>query len=236
MKYTILSALCAACLCTGCDQGDIYPEEDRGTRNVNVQTLITNSAGWPGETYSLVLAVFEPGSDTPVDTVGLPRAREGKQSVISLNSIPDHASAAAVCLVKRRTKEVVYTFYSETLSPEKDLTILGVNSIDLLPYQRVQKQLLSQCVQCHGASVGQSAAGLDLTEGNSYAQMVNHPSTYSPNLRVKPGSPNESFIVDILDGSGTSLLERPYNHSTGISSLTEDDLDMLKAWIKTMQE
>lgn len=236
MRNKIVGVLCTACLLAGCDQGDIYPEIDRGTRNVNVQTLIRNTDGWPGETYSVVLAVFEPGNDTPVDTLSLPHVKEGKQSIISLNNIPDDASVASVCLVKKRTKEVVYTFYSEALSHENDLTILNVKSIDLLPFDRVQRQLLAQCLQCHGASEGQTAAHLDLTEENSYAQLVNHPSTYSPDVRVKPGSPSESFIVEILDGSGTSLLQRPYDHSTGISSLTDDDLEMLKAWIKNMQE
>ncbi len=233
MKHiTVLYTLSLFMCLSACDQGDIYPEVVRGTRNVNVQTTVTGTEGWPEDTYSLVLAVFQPGAELPADTVSLPRVKEGKQSNITLNGIPDNASTAALCIVKRRTKEVVYTFASEVLSTEHDLTILNTKSIDLLPYERIQKQLFTQCVQCHGASQGTEAAGLNLMEGVSYGQLVSHPATYSTKMRVQPSRTDASFLLDVLDGTGTSHLGRPFDHSVSISSLTEDDLILLKAWIR----
>src|SRR5207244_11159735 len=52
---------------------------------------------------------------------------------------------------------------------------------------------------CHVGPV--PAQGQDLTAGVAYAQSVNVPSTEQPRLkRVKPGDPNNSYLVRKIQG------------------------------------
>jgi len=225
-----------ACIMTGCDEGDIYPQTAQGSRTVNAQIYIKGVTGWPSENYSLTLALFKAEETIPTDTVSFTKVNEGNRSTATISSVPDEVTTAAICLVRKRTKEVVYTFASDSLSTVNDLTILKVTDIDLLTHDRLQSQLFNQCIQCHGASSGTPQANLNLTSDYSYEQLVNHAAKNSSvKNRVQAGFPAQSFILDVLSGEATSSLSRPFNHSTGISSLTTEDVELLEAWIKNLK-
>jgi len=58
------------------------------------------------------------------------------------------------------------------------------------------------CIGCHGQN---GDAGMNLTAGNAYANLVNVPATTRSGLRVVPGSPGTSALVAQLAGGHRSV-------------------------------
>jgi PKD repeat protein len=58
------------------------------------------------------------------------------------------------------------------------------------------------CTSCHDAA---GAAGMNLTAGNAFANLVNVPATTLPGLRVVPGSPSTSALVIQLQNGHRSV-------------------------------
>ena len=55
------------------------------------------------------------------------------------------------------------------------------------------------CIQCHGGNGGAGAAGLNLTEGRSYANLVNVSSTRKEGMmRVVGGNARESLLHQMM--------------------------------------
>jgi len=82
------------------------------------------------------------------------------------------------------------------------------------------------CTQCHtGAGAPQ---GLRLDEGVSYAMLVNKPSAEVPALmRVKPGDPNASYIIQKLQGTAAVGGRMPLNNPP----LPQSTIDVIRQWI-----
>ena len=86
------------------------------------------------------------------------------------------------------------------------------------------------CVQCHGAN-GRKAAGLDLTEGYTSADLVNVASTTHPDqMRVAGGNPEGSLLWHILNDGGENILH--YNHTEVISSHFKDNLAEVRTYLR----
>ncbi|HET6267363.1 MAG TPA: hypothetical protein VFG11_06560 [Acidobacteriota bacterium] len=83
------------------------------------------------------------------------------------------------------------------------------------------------CTQCHiGASAPQ---GLRLDEANSYASLVGVPTVESPSfLRVKPGDPDNSYIIRKLEG-GPDIVggQMPLNRTP----LDQPTINAIRIWI-----
>ena len=83
------------------------------------------------------------------------------------------------------------------------------------------------CTKCH---IGAAAPeGLQLDAAHSYALLVGVPSTEQPNvLRVKAGDPDNSYIVQKLEGaSGISGVRMPF----GGPYLPQSTIDVIRTWI-----
>jgi hypothetical protein len=83
---------------------------------------------------------------------------------------------------------------------------------------------------CHGSGV---KGGLSLIEANSYQQLTGTVSTLDkknlpPFLRVKPGSPDSSFIIVKLTAPDTSQGEIM---PKGSDRLSQDKIDAIRQWI-----
>ena len=75
-----------------------------------------------------------------------------------------------------------------------DLSAIPVTSN--VPYATIQSIFSNNCTGCHRANT-QNSGGLDLTEGNSLAALLNQPSNFVPGLTlVKPGSPSRSYLFE----------------------------------------
>ncbi len=97
-------------------------------------------------------------------------------------------------------------------------------------YQSIQDVVFTPtCAlsNCHRGSVPK--AGLNLEAANAYASIVNRPSTTSSSiLRVAPGDPNNSYLIDVLEGNAKSAVgTMPRNGSP----LPQSVIDKIRQWI-----
>ena len=95
-------------------------------------------------------------------------------------------------------------------------------------FQEIQDTIFTPiCTQCHvGANAPQ---GLRLDAANSYAMLVNVASAESPGtLRVSPGNPAASYIVQKIEGTAAVGVRMPAN---GPPYLPQDRIDLVKRWI-----
>jgi Planctomycete cytochrome C len=87
------------------------------------------------------------------------------------------------------------------------------------------------CIGCHTAQGRAPAGGLNLTEGNSYAALVNVPSSgKAGETRVVPGNPDRSYLVHKLDGAPDIVGQRMPR--TGGPYLTQGQMSIIRRWIE----
>ena len=94
-------------------------------------------------------------------------------------------------------------------------------------FQEIQDTVFTPiCTQCHiGASAPQ---GLRLDAANSYAMLVNVSSSEVPNLlRVNPGNPDQSYLVQKVQGNAAVGGRMPLNQA----ALPQDRIDLIRQWI-----
>ena len=75
---------------------------------------------------------------------------------------------------------------------------------------------------CHSGAVPDG--GLDLTDGNSYANLVNVVSQGSALDRVEPGLPDDSYLIQKLETVGAGAMPPGGN-------LPQADIDVIRLWI-----
>ena len=95
-------------------------------------------------------------------------------------------------------------------------------------FQQIQDTIFGPiCSGCHqGANAPQ---GLRLDAGNSYALLVNVASAEVPALmRVKPGDPDASYIVQKIQGNAAVGARMPAN---GPPYLSQTQIDLVRGWI-----
>jgi mono/diheme cytochrome c family protein len=95
-------------------------------------------------------------------------------------------------------------------------------------FQEIQATIFTPvCTACHaGASAPQ---GLRLDAGNSYALLVNVASSEVPSLlRVNPGNPNSSYLVQKIEGTAAVGARMPAN---GPPYLSQAQIDLVRRWI-----
>ena len=83
------------------------------------------------------------------------------------------------------------------------------------------------CTKCH---IGAGAPmGLQLDAAHSYALLVSVPSTEQPNvLRIKPGDPDNSYLVQKIEGaSSISGVRMPF----GGPYLPQSTIDVIRTWV-----
>ena len=161
-------------LLTSCDDGRIYPETvtlSEG-KTVLLEGVLNGLENWPGA-YRVVIAGFEQADDeyaavskviTSSDIV------DGKVS-IALSGIKDDVSLVRLCVLDRLRKHIV-TFKEVDVSKATETVKMDVGTIDISMFSAIQQCYFSTtCANCHGAS-NRVAAGLYLTEGNSYKALV----------------------------------------------------------------
>jgi hypothetical protein len=87
------------------------------------------------------------------------------------------------------------------------------------------------CIQCHNPGNRNNTAGLSLTEGTSYAELVGVASSRKPGaVRVIPGDPENSYIIHKLEGRPDIVGQRMPR--TGGPYLTEGQISIIKRWIE----
>ncbi len=210
-----------------CDSGDIYPDEFKSENGVVVKASFTfEELGTFPSSYQVLFGAFSDGKVEPIVSKTIVKPKQGEEVTITLSNLPDDATSLKLCLTTLG-KQPVYTFYKMDI-PEGagDSVVIPTQEIHLMQFDRIQQQVFTpSCVACHG---GSGAAGLSLSEGVSYANLVNKlaiRSTESKN-RVTPSDVDNSFLINILEHG--NLLK---TYHTSIPSKYSDDLTLLKEWI-----
>lgn len=86
------------------------------------------------------------------------------------------------------------------------------------------------CVQCHTDQGRVPPAGMVLLEGRAYGSLVNQASSGKPGaIRVIPGDPDNSYLVQKLEGAAGIVGERMPR--TGGPFLTEGQMLVIRRWI-----
>lgn len=98
---------------------------------------------------------------------------------------------------------------------------------------QIQPILNATCVQCHAQELPQ--AGLVLEEGEAFAMLVEAPSGQSSMLLVKPGAPEESYLVHKLKNthaeSGGFGLGMPLTEGV-FTPLPAENIALIESWIR----
>lgn len=82
---------------------------------------------------------------------------------------------------------------------------------------------------CHDST--SAMAGLDLSAGNAFNQMVNIPSTQNLQLNlVQPASPDTSYLIKKLEGTMVVGAQMP----KGQPALPQAHIDAIRWWIQTL--
>ena len=83
------------------------------------------------------------------------------------------------------------------------------------------------CAHCHSGA--NAPAGLRLDGANSYAMLVGTAAVERPSLlRVAPGNPNASYLINKLEGGPNIVGERM---PAGLPAVPQADIDVIRQWI-----
>lgn len=215
---------------SSCDEGKIYPEEISHYKTyANLTVDLKGEKAFPQKEL-LVLAGFGDDETTPITTAVIPEPTSAHNIVKARLGLKGDEKYISICIVtKGTTRSVVYEFYRYDLAsvPDEEIS-LPITELDLSPFDRVQNQIFNKnCIACHGGSTG-AAGKLYLTEGKSYENLVNRvaPLSKEGKVFVKPGEPDDSFILDVLSSDIVA-----YNHSDIFASMPEYLL-LMRSWIE----
>ena len=91
----------------------------------------------------------------------------------------------------------------------------------------IQREIFNpSCIGHHGDHAIEG--DLDLREGASYAQLVNHPAFQVTLDRVEPNNPEASYLIHKLDGRAGIVGDRMPTDGPYLSSA---QIDVIRQWI-----
>lgn len=220
----------SAVLLSSCDEGRIHEKEVVVTpkgRVVKLTGTISGINSWASG-YDVVLAGFEEGDSYSVVSKSLSASSDGKAVQLVLSGVPENVISLKLCVTNRLRQSVVdfYALTGDAIKTVSDTIRMDVGTMNVGMYAAVQKVFNARCIACHGVSTS-AARGLFLTEGKSYAGLVNVPSAIDGGiLRVKPGRAEESFLHMVLNEEGHDA----HGHLDILSGEPEK-LTLIDVWI-----
>jgi hypothetical protein len=227
VAFLALGLLSAGAL-TACDDGPVYESttttDGSDTRSVTVEGTLSGWEGWT-DGMSVVLAGFEDDNDYAVISKPVTTA-EG----LTLSQIPESVTRVALCVINRLRQRVA-TF--EEMDFTQQTATLQVGTLNVSMYGCIQQTVFNTtCAHCHGGS-SYAAAGLNLTEGNSYQCLVNHASKkVEGETLVVPGNAEGSVLTRVLGSTLTA--DWGYDHSKEV--LDSNVLSLIDSWINAGAE
>ncbi len=237
MKSIFLIA--SACvLFAACDSGDIaervYTVDEKGY-TVKMTARMSGLSDWEGGDYTLAVAGFTADSKFALLQRALPSsAEDGAPVSLVLSNLSGEVQTVELALTNSLRKRII-TLASINMTDYAgrstyDTIRLDLGTLDVGRFGVLQTGLFNRaCIQCHGAS-GRSAAGLNLTEGNAEANLVDVPSTRREGyLRVESGNAEGSLLHLILNEGGENLLS--HNHTEILSSQFKTNLEEVSSLI-----
>ena len=115
-------------------------------------------------------------------------------------------------------------------SPAVAVTV--ANATPAVTLTKLQTDIFTpKCSGCHNGSAPSGGAlpgSMDLRAGHTFANVVNVASLEQPALmRVKPGEPNNSYVVHKLEGTDITGSRMPF----GGPFLDQATIDKVRSWI-----
>jgi hypothetical protein len=146
---------------------------------------------------------------------------------MKLVGIPDEVKTIEVCVTNSLRRRII-TFYSADAPTTSDTIRINAGSLNVGMYAAIQSAVLNkECANCHSGNAW--AASLNLTEGHSYADMVNVTSHKDPSkLRVLPSNADNSILYETLATDISTTWK--HDHSK-IMITKQPELQMIKDWI-----
>jgi hypothetical protein len=97
-------------------------------------------------------------------------------------------------------------------------------------FQTTDSSGRTRCLNCHTDTGRTPSGGMNLNPNGAYEQLVNAPSGRKPGaVRVIPGDPDNSYLVQKLEGAPGIVGSRmPLNSP---SFLTEGQIKIIRRWI-----
>lgn len=90
-------------------------------------------------------------------------------------------------------------------------------------FSEVQKEVFNKyCIGCHGGAAPE--AGLVLTSGASYTNIVGRLTSTGTDTLVAPGAPGRSLLLQRLNSSGDDVMPPAGN-------LQQNLLDLMNTWV-----
>ncbi|MFV0269096.1 MAG: hypothetical protein ACK5HT_18370 [Draconibacterium sp.] len=171
---------------------------------------------------NVIFGLFNPGDIQPIHSVAISKPT-GNSAEFIVENVEDGNYEMAVYISENIIRKTDLVNYGN-LTVNNDVQLPG-KQVTFISYSRVQEQVFSSCLLCHGGTQ-QTAAGLNLYPEHSYSLLVNHESVNSENYRVKPNSAGQSFLIQILKKE--SLVSEH-----GSITATAGDIELVTNWINT---
>lgn len=235
----------AAFALVSCDSGDIadkvYTVGETG-RTVKLTARMSGLSEWDDTGYTLAVAGFTTDSKFALVQRALPSSVEDDTPVsLVLSNVGGDIETVELTLTNSLRKRII-TLASINMADyaengTHDTIRLDLGTIDVGRIGVLQMGLFNRaCIQCHGAS-GRSAAGLNLTEGNAEASLVDVPSARREGyMRVESGNAGGSLLHLILNEGGENFLS--HNHTEILSSQFKTNLEevskLIDQWIEQL--
>ncbi|MBQ5454111.1 MAG: hypothetical protein IIT56_14150 [Bacteroidales bacterium] len=223
-------------LLAACDDGDIVEKivyQQDGIK-VAVDVDISGIDSWP-ECYSVTLSGFETAKNDKAIAEYSEISKQILSNVsgkkrITLGGIPQSVNYLEITVINRiRQREI--TLWQKELSNDdknsRDTLLFDAGQINAGLFNYIQNEYFNNsCANCHGLGE-HAAAGLFLTEGKSFAAMVNAKSSKRPEINVvTPGDTAKSALHLVLHGR---FPEVKHNHKDKLA--VEHDKEIIDMWI-----
>lgn len=227
-----------------CDSGDIeeqaYTITDKG-HTVKLTAVLSGIDTWESK-YSISLAGFSTGDNYAQVVRSLPNTTpDGTRVEMILSNIGDNINTVELAITNRLRERIITLarVNLEDYTNKKDTIYMDLGVTDVSKFGALQLGLFNMaCIQCHGGNGGAGAAGLNLTEGRSFANLVNVPSSRKEGMmRVVGGNAQESLLHQMMAEGGENLLH--VNHTEILSNQFRENLNevrqLIDEWIERIE-
>lgn len=222
--------LSSAFLLGACDSGDITDKvysDETATFSAQVKCQVRGLETWP-QNYNVCLAAFNGESDYSLVQKQLVPS-DGQQL---LTNIPVTATEVGIYVtnnLRRRVLTLSSVTLDDTQTPSDTVLISLPEVANLTMFNAIQSAVFDNssynCSACHGSQ--NPRAGLSLVQGQSYASLVDVPSSrVSGAVRVVSGDAKNSVLYQALEEGNPTHLR--YDHSNLTTTYV---VQLIKDWI-----
>jgi len=97
-------------------------------------------------------------------------------------------------------------------------------------FSRVQMEIFTPHCAVEGCHAPPTQQGLDLRDGHAYDNVVGVPAKESAKVRIAPGHPEDSYLVDKIRGAaGIDGARMP---ASGPPYLTDQQIQLIVDWVR----